>query len=1408
MPRRSKPKLTRYRRPHPSSSSWSSDSSGDGSAHASTSASSAEESDYEGEVEEFAPTRKNTRSIKKKMAKHRSRKRGNSSDFSSSEDLSDQDSRYSDSSEESRHSDDPVEIIRGAFRQLCTNEQGRLNIINSIAGHFKETASGKEMPGAEFKKILPSILRKMRVSRKLSDQEKSEILEEVDLNRDGSVSFSEFINYITYPKAKLRRIARSISDTINKNMKNHEYHEVYQEIMSKGHETIDKDRLHSYLVKRLGIVLHDGEVQQLLNFLDEDGNGQVDFNEFTKFLQRQGGMFIMQSKYTDDSPVLDIKLSFGENDEESLEKQGYRSSHVNLNEGNYGEKIFMWYLKKSKIETKRSLMASMTLSPQRNKWLNTEPIVEIRISEKSEDAELFADRFTCVDGNTNAGFFNWGTSRYIWYRRGKRHEDADPPIKDVHVSVGNAKKLDSKIYDIPCQGFRRLPANLNEGSKGKDVFLWVRQDVVQEDGDNLHGASREKKHTTSKYDRVSHAIDEHTQEKIRKRYVGRAKLTQLFYKFSGRSDSMTLSSFSKLLRDVGVSIPQKERSVLFDHCNYSRNGHKKGVHGSGAIKLNDFILFCTISEHDLNRISSKLRRAFKSKYKKKEKLEIAIHEAFEDLCSNRSKLVLDPAKFKVLIKDMVGVKLSLPETERFLSRLDDESDANDVSVEEFYDFIEYGNPRLQDDDTSRVLFAAQVLANHLQTICYTYLQKHGTADMVTGARMAWKDLGAPATDHSYHLSVSEISAKLRELASANSHLGQKIILEEEEMEDLLRIINPVSKRKNMVVSFESMCCFACLGKGSSVPITELLLSRTPKTELGYFKDKFWRSGVGITETENFPSSSDKRRGSKDDHSQSEDEFSEDDKAQNTRNEQNVVSLWADRDLKSDYNIRQVYVGPTKPRSQKWEKVSPPIRTLLKGRHADSNVYIWTSSDPKKHTGEYTDHFKVLLDAKLTISPPSGQFYELADGAKKFNVPLYVAFAPANVRLAKAQYKHSHINRAISQGSSGSEAEVESYSKPKKRRKRGSRKHSNKISQFETDESFSTDEDSDASTSEKLVYSEKKDILLELVSHAILKKQRKERSFRLEDAFVTTSSENEKVDYVEFKSAMKILGVNSKSFPPKRIFCKMFSSILDRKSRFRLKDFVDQTSDTLNTVGSSDEDRPRKRNRKPKKGEKKIDSSVEKAFRSIYAAIYVQNSQSSTPRPMDYCINAWIKRVKKRYKKSRTRSQEVLLKVLKIELKAIEADISKGVLNDITKLLLEQSRKKVNWDHFERKIRSVQKERLSTATLGGYSGAIRRIRRVLTGSKQGKDVYNELWHSCERHDKGNSGSIQLRAFRSIASEFGFGLTRPEVRGIQRQFNRKGDGLVDYEALLDECLNLPTWPGLELFLFPNLKKGLSI
>ena len=205
-------------------------------------------------MEEFAPTRKNTRSIKKKMAKHRSRKRGNSSDFSSSEDLSDQDSRYSDSSEESRHSDDPVEIIRGAFRQLCTNEQGRLNIINSIAGHFKETASGKEMPGAEFKKILPSILRKMRVSRKLSDQEKSEILEEVDLNRDGSVSFSEFINYITYPKAKLRRIARSISDTINKNMKNHEYHEVYQEIMSKGHETIDKDRLHSYLVKRLGIV--------------------------------------------------------------------------------------------------------------------------------------------------------------------------------------------------------------------------------------------------------------------------------------------------------------------------------------------------------------------------------------------------------------------------------------------------------------------------------------------------------------------------------------------------------------------------------------------------------------------------------------------------------------------------------------------------------------------------------------------------------------------------------------------------------------------------------------------------------------------------------------------------------------------------------------------------------------------------------------------------------------------------------------------------------------------------------------------------------------------------------------------------------------------------------------------------
>ena len=391
--------------------------------------------------------------------------------------------RYNSSSNKSSNNSsksDKVDIIRKAFRHLCRDPATKMRTLEDIRLQFGTPNEDGTMvvTSDAFRLAIPKLLNIVQVnsSLRLSDSDINYLIEEIDLNHDSSITYAEFVNFISFPKSKLRRIARSIQLKLSKTTKtDKEVQEIFLEISTKDHRKISTIKFQKMLETRLDVKLHPGEVETLVKFLDTDGTGDVNYDNFVRFIRdhgltgRQNGIYEGTLKQR---PVVDIVLSFNQKDEKKYKKKGYERLAADLNHGTYGKSIHLWYLREeSKTGKRGSLFSSSNL---RNKPELQYPIVEIRIDTKDNSAALYADGFKCIDGSTNSGWFNWGTNMYLWIRRDQRFRES--VISDLYLTTGCAKDPKSKIYDIPSRGYRRLEANLNHGTSGSDVFFWFHKE--------------------------------------------------------------------------------------------------------------------------------------------------------------------------------------------------------------------------------------------------------------------------------------------------------------------------------------------------------------------------------------------------------------------------------------------------------------------------------------------------------------------------------------------------------------------------------------------------------------------------------------------------------------------------------------------------------------------------------------------------------------------------------------------------------------------------------------------------------------------------------------------------------------------------------------------------------------------
>jgi Ca2+-binding EF-hand superfamily protein len=518
---------------------------------------------------------------------------------------------------------DKIEIIRKAFRHLCRDPTVKMRTLQDIRLQFgTPNADGTMRVSSEvFRQSIPKLMSIVQVDdmTSLNHSDIDYLIEEIDLNHDHSITYSEFINFIAFPKSKLRKIARAIQQKLSKAAKSDaDVRQLFNEISAKDHRSISVHKFQDMLVTRLDVRLRKGEVSALVNFLDLDKNGKVNFNEWVRFLRDHGlngrgtGVFDGTTRHR---PVVDIALSFNAKDEKKYKNMKYERSFANLNQGTFGKDLHLWLLREeSKTSIKNALFSSATV---RKRPELKYPICEIRIDTKDNSSSLYADGFKCIDGSTNKGWFNWGTDMYLWVRRDYKLKEC--PINDIHLTTGNANDSTSKIYDIPSRGYRRLEANLNHGTKGSDVFLWYHKDnhgetprgtgfsknlpishlvkLKKKVKQNRNKSKQNRRWQTTKkeLDALHEAIAKRVRHDIRLKAaemahanntgVGTAPddrvlrtklnidLELTFHTLIGsRKTTLSKYEFKKMLKNIKINIDQSTFDILFKEIDYSRTG--------------------------------------------------------------------------------------------------------------------------------------------------------------------------------------------------------------------------------------------------------------------------------------------------------------------------------------------------------------------------------------------------------------------------------------------------------------------------------------------------------------------------------------------------------------------------------------------------------------------------------------------------------------------------------------------------------------------------------------------------------------------------------------------------------------------------------------------------------------------
>ena len=239
--------------------------------------------------------------------------------------------------------------------------------------------------------VLNSKLRPGEGER-LSESDIKHLCNILDSNNDGSIDWDEFVSAMSYSNEEITRIIYKLRSEIKKKGNKSENENFLRMVIGKeaNNEGMSRAVLGRYIEQNLFVELSDGELREIFQFLDKDGNGSVSSKELRKFINTSMHDLLAQSDFDDEAPIVDIQFTVGNSSkavqqEENFIHLGYRRLNADLNgSSQIAKKVSLWFLKKraDQYTTKEDF--------------KRDRITDITISGNKRDSVLVSQGFHCI----------------------------------------------------------------------------------------------------------------------------------------------------------------------------------------------------------------------------------------------------------------------------------------------------------------------------------------------------------------------------------------------------------------------------------------------------------------------------------------------------------------------------------------------------------------------------------------------------------------------------------------------------------------------------------------------------------------------------------------------------------------------------------------------------------------------------------------------------------------------------------------------------------------------------------------------------------------------------------------------------------------------------------------------------
>nr|XP_020445096.1 uncharacterized protein LOC109954007 [Monopterus albus] len=213
-----------------------------------------------------------------------------------------------------------------------------------------------------------------------------------------------------------------------------------------------------------------------------------------------GGNFIFfwYKKDPSSAPITRIQFTFNEDMAIGLEKAGYTKIDKDLNAGARGDYIYLWYFKGNTESDTPIVGIHVTTDaadePQKfrcgwerlacdlnrkagGNWIHTwvkrasqTYICNVTATHSyGADADYFRRGYIRLDEDTNRGAD--GAFVFIWYRQ---TTDPQRALTALHISTDM-----DEYQGLQQQNYQQVSVNLNESTKGNQVYLWYKKEDGQ-----------------------------------------------------------------------------------------------------------------------------------------------------------------------------------------------------------------------------------------------------------------------------------------------------------------------------------------------------------------------------------------------------------------------------------------------------------------------------------------------------------------------------------------------------------------------------------------------------------------------------------------------------------------------------------------------------------------------------------------------------------------------------------------------------------------------------------------------------------------------------------------------------------------------------------------------------------------